>query len=114
MSRVCLLTLFVAACSGAGKNVPRDGMSVKDIGKLSSPATFHLKTANGHVGTGFVLDPTGLVATNLHVVAGSAEIKVRLADGNIYNVKLVAGFDREHDLALLRIQAPKALPTLKL
>jgi len=109
-----IVILGVGACSGAGKNVTRSDLSVRDIVKQSSPAIVHIETANGHVGTGFVLDPTGLVATNLHVVAGSAEIKVRLADGKIYNVKQVAGYDREHDLALLRIQAPNALPTLKL
>jgi S1-C subfamily serine protease len=109
----CVLAV-IAACSGAGKNIPRDGLSVKDIVKQASPAIVHIETANGHVGTGFVLDPSGLVATNLHVVAGSSEIKVRLADGNIYNVNQVAGFDRVHDLALLRIQPPKALPTLRL
>jgi serine protease Do len=113
MTRVCVLAL-VAACSGAGKNIPRDGLSVKDIVKQASPAIVHIETASGHVGTGFVLDPKGLVATNLHVVAGSAQIKVRLADGNIYDVNQVVGYDRVHDLALLRIQPPKALPTLRL
>jgi len=114
MTRVCVLAL-IAACSGAGKNIPRDGqLSVKEIVKQSSPAIVHIETASGHVGTGFVLDKTGLVATNLHVVAGSAQIKVRLADGNVYDVNQVVGFDRVHDLAVLRIQTPKALPTLRL
>src|ERR1044071_1322039 len=104
MTRVCVLAL-IAACSGAGKNVTRGGqLSVKEIVKQASPAIVHIETASGHVGTGFVLDPTGLLPTNLHVVAGSAQIKVRLADGNIYDVNQVVGFDRLHDLALLRIQ----------
>ena len=113
MTRVCVLAV-IAACSGAGKNIARDGISVRELVKQASPAIVHIETASGHVGTGFVLDPSGLIATNLHVVAGSAEIKVRLADGNVYNVNQVVGYDRVHDLALLRIQPPKALPILRL
>src|SRR5262249_52811042 len=66
------------------------------------------------VGTGFILDKTGIVATNLHVVAGESAIKVRLLDGTQYPVMQIAGLDPGRDLALLRIRPVKELPVLKL
>ena len=54
------------------------------------------------------------MATNLHVVAGESVIKIRLYDGTQYPVMQIVGFDPGRDLALLRIQPVKDLPTLKL
>jgi serine protease Do len=101
-----------SSCGGAASNTPR--LTAKDIVKRSSPAIVRIDAGTDKVGTGFILDKAGLVATNLHVVLGESTIKVRLFDGSQYPVMQIAGIDIDRDLALLRINPPKGLPTLKL
>lgn len=64
-------------------------------------------------GTGFVVDPGGLLATNLHVIGEARPIKVEFPDGKKYDVISVHASDRSLDLALLRIER-KGLPALPL
>jgi len=63
------------------------------------------------LGSGFIIDPAGYVVTNNHVIAKATDIKVKLTDGNEYKATLV-GKDDKTDLALLKIDAPKALPSV--
>jgi len=65
-------------------------------------------------GTGFVWDDNGHVVTNFHVVQGADGAKVTLADQSTWDAKLVGWFP-DRDLAVLRIEAPKAkLPPIAL
>jgi serine protease Do len=64
-------------------------------------------------GSGFLIDPGGLLVTNAHVVEDADSIQVRLADGRRFPGKLV-GQDARVDLALVRIEGAGALPTLPL
>lgn len=61
--------------------------------------------ADRGVGTGFVIDPSGLVATSLHVVGESRPLDVRLHDGRTAAVTAIHAFDRHTDLAVLRVDA---------
>jgi len=63
------------------------------------------------LGSGFVIDPSGYVVTNNHVVGKATEISVKLSDGTSYKAKLV-GRDERTDLALLKIKADHPLPAL--
>jgi serine protease Do len=54
-------------------------------------------------GSGFVIDPSGLIVTNAHVVESAGTIQVRLADGRRFPATVV-GRDNRVDLALLRIE----------
>lgn len=65
------------------------------------------------VGSGFVIHQDGYVVTNAHVVARTVERRVIFPDGTQYEADLVA-LDVEKDLAVLKIDAPRKLPTLKL
>ena len=56
-------------------------------------------------GSGTVIDRTGHVLTNYHVVEGAREIHVTLFDGQSYVAKLVGG-DPDTDVAVLKIDAP--------
>ena len=64
-------------------------------------------------GSGFVIDPNGLIVTNAHVIEGAAAIQVRLADGKRFQGKVV-GRDNRVDLALLKIDGATGLTTLPL
>lgn len=65
------------------------------------------------LGSGFVVAPDGLIATNLHVIGEARPIAVQTADGKKYDVTAVEAYDRPLDLALIRIDA-KNLPVLPL
>ena len=65
------------------------------------------------LGTGFIVASDGLIATNLHVVAGNSNITVTLTDQREFRVVEVWNGDRQRDLVILRIQAQK-LPILAL
>ena len=62
-------------------------------------------------GSGFIIDAEGYVVTNNHVVDQAGEITVILSDGESYDATLVGG-DERSDLALLKIEAKRALPTV--
>jgi S1-C subfamily serine protease len=113
--RVVAVMALVSSCGSTTSSVPASRtLTAKDIVKRSSPAIVRIEAGSDKVGTGFVLDKVGLVATNLHVVAGESAIRIRLYDGTQYPVMQIAGIDPARDLALLRIAPTKDLPTLKL
>jgi regulator of sirC expression with transglutaminase-like and TPR domain len=68
---------------------------------------------NQGLGTGFVIDAEGLIATNLHVIGEGRPISVQTSDGRRLDVQSVEAFDRHVDLALIRVAA-RDLPPLPL
>jgi serine protease Do len=64
------------------------------------------------LGSGFIIDPSGLVVTNNHVIADADEISVILNDGTKLKADLV-GKDTKSDLALLRVHSDKPLKAVK-
>ena len=64
-------------------------------------------------GSGFIIKPTGEILTNNHVVSGTAELTVTLADKKVYKAKIL-GTDPRNDLALIRIDTGRKLPSLPL
>jgi serine protease Do len=64
------------------------------------------------MGSGFIVDPSGYIVTNHHVVSEARSIEVTLSDGRKLAAKLV-GSDAETDLALLKVEAT-GLPTIPL
>jgi serine protease Do len=65
------------------------------------------------VGSGFVLHKSGLIVTNAHVVAQTAERKVIFDDNKEYDAQIVA-IDHEHDLAVLKINVDHDIKPLPL
>jgi serine protease Do len=61
------------------------------------------------LGSGFIIDPTGYVVTNNHVVANADKVTVIFQDSSEHVAKII-GRDQKTDLALLKIDAPKPLP----
>jgi serine protease Do len=62
-------------------------------------------------GSGFIIDPSGLVLTNYHVIENADRITVTLADGRTF-VGTVIGVDPAIDVALLRVPARDPLPSM--
>lgn len=65
----------------------------------------------GALGSGFVVDPSGIIVTNNHVVGGASEISVRTKGGDDYPATLI-GSDEKTDLAVLRIEPKAPLPSV--
>lgn len=66
------------------------------------------------LGSGFLIDSTGYIVTNNHVIAEADEVNVTLSDNaeKIYKAK-VMGKDPKTDLALIKIEGPAAFPFLQ-
>jgi serine protease Do len=65
------------------------------------------------LGSGFIINKTGFILTNDHVVEDARTILVTLRDGREYEAKVV-GRDSRTDIALIRIDAPRELPVAPL
>lgn len=68
------------------------------------------KTVNS-LGSGFVIDSSGLIVTNNHVVDGELKMQVHLQDGTILKAELV-GHDAKTDIAVIRVKSDKPLPAV--
>src|SRR5947207_10080941 len=72
-----------------------------EIAALSTPSVVSVRTDHS-LGTGFVVSGNGLVASNLHVIAGNSKITVTLSDHREDDVVEIFSGDRQHDLAIMR------------
>jgi len=134
----CLAVLFSAGMAVAGepmrpvvapkaksrdtrqqqKTAPAGEKSVAELTRLvrKSVVTVSFTGRDGRtkgMGSGFVISPDGLIATNLHVIGEARPIVVTTADGKTYDVKSIHATERRMDLAILKIDA-KQLPALPL
>jgi serine protease Do len=64
------------------------------------------------LGSGFIVDTSGVVVTNNHVIADADEINVIMNDGTKVKAELV-GVDKKTDLAVLKFKPPKSLTAVK-
>jgi serine protease Do len=62
-------------------------------------------------GSGFIIDPSGTIVTNAHVVDGADWIQVRTFDGRRFTAT-VLGRDTRVDLAVIKIEGAATLPVL--
>jgi len=92
------------APNGSGNGVDQgfdDGSSGGDQGAAAEDSE--------SLGSGFIVSADGLVVTNNHVIEGSDQIQVFLADGSHWPATIV-GTDTQTDIAVLRIDARHKLP----
>ncbi len=64
------------------------------------------------MGSGFIIDKSGDIVTNNHVVENGKKITVKLPDGREFDAKLV-GADKATDIAVLKIKSDKPLPSVE-
>ena len=60
-------------------------------------------------GSGFIVDPSGVIVTNTHVVGHANRISVTLADGTELQAQMI-GTDELTDIAVIRVSSPTPLP----
>jgi serine protease Do len=60
------------------------------------------------LGSGFIIDPSGILVTNNHVIEGAEEIEAKFHDGSTLKATLL-GKDAKTDLAVLKVDPPKPL-----
>ncbi|HEX2943603.1 MAG TPA: DegQ family serine endoprotease [Rhodopila sp.] len=63
------------------------------------------------LGSGFIVDPSGYIVTNNHVIEGADSVSVTLQDNTTLKAKIV-GRDESGDIALLKVDTDKPLPTV--
>ena len=63
------------------------------------------------LGSGFIVDPSGIIVTNNHVIDGADEITVTLQDNTTLKATLL-GTDDHEDVAVLQVHADKPLPAV--
>ena len=64
------------------------------------------------LGSGFIIDSSGYIVTNNHVVKDADEISIKMHDSTEFEAKLV-GSDSKTDLALLKVESNNPLPYVK-
>jgi serine protease Do len=64
------------------------------------------------LGSGFIIDASGLVVTNNHVIEGADEVSVTLQDNTVLKAEVI-GRDESGDIALLKVKSDKPLPTVE-
>jgi len=69
--------------------------------------------AKSSLGSGVLVDPSGLVVTNYHVIKDADEVKVATSDGREYESKVLLK-EESVDLAILKVEASEPFPTVNL
>lgn len=119
LTALLVLAGLLAAPAGASPGAPVAPHAPLDQSALLSqvvPGLVDINTTlryQGAVGagTGIVLDPDGLVLTNNHVIEGATGITATsLANSQTYPVDVI-GYDRDSDIALVRLRGAAGLPT---
>jgi len=96
----------------AMQNAAGEGLlSMQEIYERVSPSVVVVYNLNesgqvrGH-GTGFFIDPWGMVATNYHVVEGAASLKIKTKSGASMDIRGIAASDAENDVVILSAILP--------
>lgn len=105
--------------SPAVVNISTAQLLEPDDGALLFPEGSPLERFNPHLeddlrisnslGSGFIIDPSGIVVTNNHVIDGADTVTVAIPDGRIFAAEVI-GSDPVTDLAVLRMETDLTMP----
>jgi S1-C subfamily serine protease len=105
-----------AARNGPAEAGRQGPMNLEELSSLATAAVVRVEVEAGkrsRQGSGFIVDPEGLIVTNHHVIRDATNATVRLSSGDIYDRVSVLAVDERRDLAVLKISG-FGLPTLRL
>ena len=91
---------------------PTPGLAVADVVEKARAGVVNIESSTGG-GSGFIVDPTGYILTNEHVIREAGRLTVVLDDGTRLTAQVVAS-DSMRDIALLKIEATRSLTVLTL
>jgi S1-C subfamily serine protease len=102
--------------------VNKKPLNASGIFQKVNPSIVYIESYNKYnqkvgTGSGVILTKDGTVVTNHHVLVNVTEItyvKIKLANGQIYETDQVIGYDAKRDLVVLKIDGPKNLVPLEL
>lgn len=104
-----LLALLALRPTQPAAIAAQPALNTAEIAKRAIPAVVLIKgtDADGREisGSGFIVDPSGVLITNLHVVVQLRRATVRLSTGDVYDRFSVRSFDERRDLAVLKVAA---------
>jgi serine protease Do len=120
----CLVALATALVLPSPAAAQRCTEPLSDVFERASPAVVSINAVkinkgkpqrrfSSVVGSGFVLDGSGEILTNAHVVDGATGISVTLDSGDRVDARIL-GLDPVLDLALLKVDAGERLPAVTL
>jgi serine protease Do len=109
-ARLGALLLLATVLVAGPEPLPASDMSVAELAAKVQESTVVISVVGrdgerSSLGSGFVVDKSGLIATNLHVIGEARPISVALADGRRLEVTEVHATDRTMDLAVIRVNA---------
>jgi len=94
------------------KGTPFDDMFEQFFKNHGGTAGPRAPRRSSSLGSGFIIDASGIVITNNHVVGDANDIVVILTDGRKLKAKVI-GKDAKVDVAVLKVESDKPLPTVK-
>ncbi len=106
-----VLAVLIAGLAGLAETAAAQRALPDTFSRISqrlTPAVVQVFTDKS-LGSGFIIDPTGWIVTNEHVIRTASRVAVALPDGRAFQVQ-IWGKDRLSDLALLRIEGASGLP----
>ena len=128
MHRLIVLTFACVAAFCSGSPVFARSMEAGDAEAVQRAAlavvsisTWKMKTSDQSsaqrqriktFGSGFIVDPSGIIVTNKHVIDGAFDIKASLEDGSVVSAHLLATSSLI-DLAILKVDVGHPLPSLE-
>ncbi|HET9255833.1 MAG TPA: S1C family serine protease [Pseudonocardiaceae bacterium] len=98
---------------------PSTTLDLTTLAATVDPALVDINTVLGSpdaraAGTGIVLESSGVVLTNNHVISGASSITATdIGTGQSYPATVI-GYDRTHDIAVLQLQGATGLPTAQI
>jgi serine protease Do len=103
-----VVNIGVTETAQAAADSENDGGGDQDqVPPDGAPSGGHEKVFGA--GSGFIIDPSGIIVTNDHVVGGASRITVSLADGTQLPAHIL-GIDQLTDIAVIKVSAGRPLP----
>ena len=108
-STLVLVLVLLVGVGLAQNDRPTTPLSTAEIARRVTASVVTIRTTTGH-GSGVIVDHSGVVITNVHVIRGETDIEVTLSNGDTYDHVDVIAFDQRRDLVALKIRAFNVTP----
>jgi len=107
LSFVFTVPTFAQTESKHIKNVPLPEEKILDVSAaLESVVSLVISDSEGKAiaqGSGFLVDGSGKVVTNSHVIENAASVAIKSTEGAVYQVTGILAIDKDNDLAVLKV-----------